>query len=247
MTSSVTSNDRLKNKIILITGAGGGIGKQAALTFSQYGATCILLGRTVNRLEQTYDEILAKGYNEPSILPLDMKGATPSHYKQMAQTITNEYGRLDGCLHNASQLGSLCQFKDIESQQWNDVLKVNVTATAQMTQALLSPLSLANSASIVFTSSSVGRKGRAFWGSYSVSKFATEGMMQVLADEYKSSSMRFNCINPGATRTEMRAKAYPAEDPLTLKTAEDIMPTYVYLMSDESKNENGQSFDCQPK
>ena len=247
MTYPLCPVDALKDKVILITGAGSGIGKQAAITFSSYGATCILLGRRVDMLEQTYDEITALGYSEPSILPLDMQGATTKHYQQMAQTIVHEYGRLDGCLHNASQLGNLCQFKDIESQQWNDVLKVNVTATAQMTQALLSPLSLANSASIVFTSSSVGRKGRAFWGSYSVSKFATEGMMQVLADEYKSSSMRFNCINPGATRTEMRAKAYPAEDPLTLKTAEDIMPTYVYLMSDESKNENGQSFDCQPK
>lgn len=237
----------LSEKTILITGAGDGIGKQAAISFSKLGATCILLGRTVSKLEKTYDEITDANCTQPAIIPLDMNGATPKHYADMAQTIQSEYGKLDGCLHNASLLGNLCPFSEIKSSEWQDVMQVNVTATAEMTKALLGVLGLSNSASVVFTTSSVGRKGRAFWGTYSISKFATEGMMQVLAEEYQRSNIRFNCINPGATRTEMRAKAYPAEDPLTLKAPEDIMPLYLYLMSDESVNENGQSFDCQPK
>lgn len=235
----------LKDKTILITGAGDGIGKQAAITYAACGARCILLGRTVSKLEAVYDSIMEKNCKQPAIIPLDMKGATLQNYHDMANTIISEYGLLDGCLHNASVLGELSPFSQIKQSEWDEVLKVNVTATAQITQALIPCLSLSPSASVVFTSSGVGRTGRAFWGAYSVSKFATEGMMQVLADEYKHSPLRFNCINPGATRTSMRTKAYPAENPDNLKTPEEIMPLYVYLMSNASATENGNSFNCQ--
>jgi NAD(P)-dependent dehydrogenase (short-subunit alcohol dehydrogenase family) len=235
----------LEDKTILITGAGDGIGKQAALTYAECGARCILLGRTVEKLEAVYDEIIAKKYKQPSIIPLDMNGATLQNYYDMASTIVSEYGSLDGCLHNASVLGDLSPFAEIKESEWDEVLRVNVTATAQMTQALIPGLTLSSSASVIFSSSGVGKKGRAYWGAYSVSKFATEGMMQVLADEYKNSAVRFNCINPGATRTGMRAKAYPAENPEKLKTPQEIMLLYVYLMSDVSKAENGNSFNCQ--
>lgn len=237
----------LSGRTILITGAGNGIGAQAAKTFAAHGATCILLGRTVSKLEAVYDEIVAAGHPEPAIVPLDLKGATPKHYRDMTQTIVDQFGCLDGVLHNASLLGHLSPFADIEEQEWRDVMQVNVTAAAMMTQALIPALKKAPNASVIFTSSGVGRKGRSFWGTYAVSKFATEGMMQVLAAEYVNGTIRFNCINPGATRTDMRAKAFPAEDPETLKTAADIMPTYLYLMGDDSVGVNGQSLDCQPK
>lgn len=237
----------LSGRTILITGAGDGIGAQAAKTFAAHGATCILLGRTVSKLEAVYDEIVAAGHPEPAIVPLDLKGATPKHYRDMTQTIVDQFGCLDGVLHNASLLGHLSPFADIEEQEWNDVMQVNVTAAAMMTQALIPALKKAPNASVIFTSSGVGRKGRSFWGTYAVSKFATEGMMQVLAAEYVNGTIRINCINPGATRTDMRAKAFPAEDPETLKTAADIMPTYLYLMGDDSIGVNGQSLDCQPK
>lgn len=234
----------LNNKVILITGAGDGIGKQAAQTFSEYGATCILLGRTVKKLEATYDSIVTAGCPEPSIVPLDMQGATVKNYQDMAATIKAEYGKLDGCLHNASILGELGPFEDIKAEEWQSVMQINVNATAFMTQALLPVLKQAEHASVVFTSSSVGRKGRAFWGSYSVSKFATEGIMQVLAEEYKNSSIRFNSMNPGATRTSMRAKAFPAEDRQQLKTALSIMPQYLYLFCDDSIGTNGMALTC---
>ncbi|MDO6476238.1 YciK family oxidoreductase [Alteromonas sp. 1_MG-2023] len=237
----------LEEKTILITGAGAGIGAEAATTFAAYGATCILLGKTVSKLEQVYDRIVKNGGPQPAIVPLDLKGATLKNYQDMAQTITDQFGKLDGVLHNASMLGHLSAFGDIPEQEWMDVMQVNVNSAALMTQALIPVLRKAPSASVIFTSSGVGKKGRAFWGTYAVSKFATEGMMQVLASEFENRGLRFNCINPGATRTAMRASAYPAENPDTLKTPADLMPAYLYLMGDDSLNVNGQSIDCQPK
>src|SRR5690606_15861156 len=194
-----------------------------------------------------YDEITANGGQEPAIVPLDLKGATAKHYRDMAATIEAEFGRLDGVLHNAGILGVLSPFEHIDLPTWQDIMQVNVTAAMLMTQALLPVLKQAPHASVVFTSSGVGRKGRAFWGPYAVSKFATEGLMQVIADEYDNSTIRFNCINPGATRTKMRSRAYPGEDVSLLKTPADLMWLYLYLMSDDSLDVNGQTIDAQIK
>jgi NAD(P)-dependent dehydrogenase (short-subunit alcohol dehydrogenase family) len=241
------SSDELNNKVILITGAGAGIGRQAALTYSQLGAEVILLGKTTKKLEAVYDEIVNAGYKEPSIVPLDMKGATVKHYKDMAATIMSEYGRLDGLLNNASTLGALSPLEHVDEGTFDDVMQVNFKATFYLTQALIPVLKKSNNASVVFTSSSVGKKGKAFWGAYAFSKFATEGLMQTMADEFENTSIRTNCINPGATKTSMRSKAYPSEDVSKLATPEQLMPSYVYLMSDKSKEINGQSLDVQPK
>jgi NAD(P)-dependent dehydrogenase (short-subunit alcohol dehydrogenase family) len=237
----------LQSKVILVTGAGDGIGRCAALTYANYGATVVLLGKTVKKLEAVYDEIVAAGAPEPAIVPLDIKGATASHYKDMATTIEREFGKLDGVLHNAGLLGVLSPFEHINLASWQDIMQINVTGAMLMTQALIPVLKKAPAASVVFTSSGVGRTGRAYWGPYAVSKFATEGLMQVMADEYAGTSVRVNCINPGATRTAMRAKAYPGEDPMNLKTPEDLMWLYLYLMADDSISENGKSLDAQPK
>jgi NAD(P)-dependent dehydrogenase (short-subunit alcohol dehydrogenase family) len=239
------AKDLLNNKTILVTGAGDGIGRAASIEFAKHGATVILLGKTVKKLENVYDEIVNAGYPKPAIVPLDMKGATEQNYIDMADTIAEQFGHLDGLLHNASHLGALGPFEHIDLTSLETILKVNVTAQAIMTKSLLPIMRKAEHASIVFTSSGVGRKGRAYWGPYAFSKFATEGMMQVLADECDNTSVRVNSINPGATRTEMRAKAYPAEDPQTLKTAEQIMPTYLFLMGNESIDTNGQALNAQ--
>ncbi|WP_394132637.1 YciK family oxidoreductase [Shewanella maritima] len=237
--------DFLNNKTILVTGAGDGIGRAAALEYAKYGATVILLGRTVKKLEAVYDQIVESGAPMPAIIPLDLKGATEQNYIDMAETIEQQFGHLDGVLHNASLLGALGPFEHLDVSSMEDIMKINVTAPAMMTKALLPVLRKAPSASIIFTSSGVGRKGRAYWGPYAISKFATEGMMEVLADECDGTSVIVNTINPGATRTEMRAKAYPAEDPMSLKTAQEIMPTYLYLMSDDAKSVNGQKLSAQ--
>lgn len=237
----------LKDKIILITGAGDGIGKTAALTFARFGANVILLGKTTKKLTAVYDEIVAQGYPEPAIVPLDLKGATASHYQQMAATIKAEFGRLDGLLHNAAMLGVLSPFEHIDLESWQDIMQVNVTAALLMTQALLPVLKLSPAPSIIFTSSGVGKKGKALWGPYAISKFATEGMMEILADEFQHTTLRVNCINPGATRTSMRSKAYPGENPMSLKTPEELMWLYLYLMGDDSRGVTGQSLNAQTR
>ncbi len=235
----------LSNKVILITGAGDGIGKQAAITYASLGATVILLGKTTAKLEAVYDYIVAQNNPEPAIVPLDLKGATKQNYIDMVSTIKSQFGRLDGALLNASMLGELTPFTQIHEQIWSDVMQVNVTAQYLLSQALLPLLAETENASLVFTTSGVGHKGRAYWGQYSVSKFATEGMMQVIADEYEDSSVRTNAINPGATNTNMRSSAYPAEDKDKLPSPEAIMPAYVYLMANDSVGVNGQVINAQ--
>jgi NAD(P)-dependent dehydrogenase (short-subunit alcohol dehydrogenase family) len=240
------SENSLHNRTILITGAGDGIGKEAAITYASLGATVILLGRTVKKLEAVYDEIIEKGFPEPAIIPLDLKGATKQHYIDMAETIEGQFGHLDGLLHNAGLLGALSPIDHIDEAAFDDVMQVNVKAQLLMTQALLPLIKKAPQGRIVFTSSTVGHMGRAFWGSYAISKFATEGLMQVLADELSQTTIRVNAINPGGTRTNMRASAFPAEDGRLLKTPADIMPLYVYLMSADCQHVNGQCLDAQP-
>ena len=236
----------LKDRIILITGAGSGIGRTAALSFAKHGATVILAGRTIKKLEAVYDEIEQAGGPQPAIFPINLEGASAHDYDVVANAIGKEFGRLDGLLNNASILGSRTPIDNYDPSIWDQVMQVNVNAQFYMTQAMLPLLQQSDDASIVFTSSSVGRTGRAYWGAYAVSKFATEGLMQTLADELENTSnIRVNCINPGATRTNMRAKAYPAENPNELPTPEQIMPLYLYLMGPDSQGTNGQSLDAQ--
>lgn len=239
----------LTNKVILVTGAGDGIGKAIALSYAAHGATVLLLGRTTSKLEATYDEIIQHGYPEPAILPVNLEGANEEDYAQVSEVIDKEFGKLDGLVHNASLLGSITSVEQYEAEVWRKVMQVNVNAQFLLTRALLPLLSAADAPSIIFTSSSVGRKGRAFWGAYAVSKFATEGFAQVLADELDTEEdfVKVNVINPGATRTTMRASAYPAENPMSLKAPAEIMPLYLYLMGDDSKGLTGQSLDAQPK
>ncbi|MFK7730466.1 MAG: YciK family oxidoreductase [Pseudomonadales bacterium] len=236
----------LTDKTILITGAGGGIGRAAAMAFGQHGATVILTGSRKEPLEQTYDDLLAAGCREPAMIVFDLKNEDLEAYIEFANSIDKEFGKLDGLLHNASLLG---ERKPIEKQTfsiWRDVQQVNVNSAMLMTQALLPVLRAASSASIVLTSSGVGRKGRAYWGAYAVSKFATEGLMQVLADEMENTSnIRVNSVNPGGTRTTMRQSAFPGESPENNPLPEEIMPVYLYLMSDDSAAVNGQALSAQ--
>ena len=238
--------DLLKGRIILVTGAGRGIRAAAAKAYAAHAATVLLLGKTEENLDRVYDEIVAAGHPEPVSIPFNLETALPHQYDELAATIEREFGRLDGLLHNASILGPLTPLEQLSGDNFMRVMQVNVNAVFMLTSTLLPLLKLSEDASVVFTSSSVGRKGRAYWGGYAVSKFANEGLMQVLADEVDGiAPVRANSVNPGATRTDMRAKAYPGEDPLTLPTPEAIMPVYLYLMGPDSKGVNGKAFDAQ--
>lgn len=235
----------LDGRIILVSGAGRGIGAAAARSFAAHGATVLLLGKTEANLNQIYDEIVAAGHPEPVVIPLDLQKATSEQFDQLAAMIEDAFGRLDGLLNNASILGPRMPLQQIADDKFAEVMQVNVQGTFALTRALLPLLNLSEDASIVFTSSSVGRKGRAYWGPYAVSKFATEGLMQVLADELDETHIRANSVNPGATRTSMRATAYPGEHPDSNPRPEDIMPVYLYLIGPDSKGINGQALNAQ--
>ena len=238
--------DLLKDRVILVTGAGRGIGAAAAKTFAAHGATVLLLGKTEEHLTHVYDEIEAAGHPQPAIIPFNLETAMPHQYDELAATVEREFGRLDGLLHNAAIIGPRTPLEQLSGDNFMRVMQVNVNAMFMLTSVMLPLLKLSSDASVVFTSSSVGRKGRAYWGAYAVSKFATEGLMQVLADEVEGTcAVRANSVNPGATRTDMRAQAYPGENPIKNPEPEQIMPVYLYLMGPDSTGVNGQAFDAQ--
>lgn len=238
--------DLLKDHVILVTGAGDGIGKTAALTYAQHGATVILLGRTVEKLETVYDEILDHGGAEPGIAPMDLATATMEQMQELADVVQDNYGRLDGLLHNAAILGHRVPVENYDPNEWMQVMQVNFNAVFMLTRIMIPLLRQSEDASLIFTSSGVGATPRAYWGPYSVSKYAMEGLAKLLAEELENTSnIRVNILNPGGTRTKMRAAAFPNEDPMTLKTPEDLMGLYLYLMGPDSAGENGKTFNSE--
>lgn len=235
----------LADRVILVTGAGRGIGAAAAQAYARHGAQVILLGKTRSHLENVSLRIRHAGHGTPMVYTLDLETARTADYEQLEVAIEKQFDRLDGLLHNASILGPRASLDEIPDADFIQVMQVNVNATFMLTRAMLPLLHRSKDASVIFTSSSVGRKGRAQWGAYAVSKFATEGLMQTLADESDGSSLiRANSLNPGGTRTDMRAQAYPAEDPSRNPTPEEIMPAYLYLMGPDSAGMNGQALDA---
>jgi NAD(P)-dependent dehydrogenase (short-subunit alcohol dehydrogenase family) len=238
--------DLLTGRVILVTGAGDGIGRAAAKSFAAHGATVVLLGRTVRKLEAVYDEIEQAGGPQPAIYPMNLEGASAEDYMQLAATLEEQLGRLDGILHNAAFLGSLTPLEMYDLELWARVMQVNLHAAYLLTRACLPLLKKSPNASVVFTSSEVGRKGIAYWGAYAISNAAVENMMQIFADEMETNThIRFNSLDPGAVRTTMRSRAYPGEDPNELPEPEDIMATYLYLMGPDSQDVNGQALSAQ--
>lgn len=238
--------DELAGRVIAITGASDGIGRALAVACARHGANVILIGRNSRKLEQVHSEIEAAGWPDATIAVLDLEKALAQDYDRLAQAVMERFGRLDGLVHNAAILGMLAPIEHYDVPTFYRVMHVNVTAAFALTHVLLPVLKRSQDASIVFTSSGVGRKGRAFWGAYAASKFAIEGLAQVLAAELDNvSSVRVNVINPGATRTAMRRQAYPAENPETLPPPEAITGPYLALLGPASRGVTGQSFDAQ--
>lgn len=239
------SAELLKDRVILITGANRGIGAALARGCAALGARVILQGRDAAALDQVRDEIQASGGQAAETLVLDLEQADAAAYAALAARLQQRHGRLDGLVHNAGLLGPRVLLEETPAPALAQVLQVNVQAGFALTQALLPLLKAADQASVIFTSSSVGRKGRAGWGAYSVSKFATEGLMQVWAEELADAGIRVNSVNPGGTRTAMRAAAYPDEDPARVPVPEDILPVYLYLLGPASQGTTGQALNAQ--
>lgn len=241
-------SDLLNGRVILVTGAGDGIGRAAAICFAQHGATVVLLGRTVEKLEATYDAIEQAGYTQAVIYPMNLLHITEEETNALAEALDNEFGTLDGIVHNAGLLGPQTHIANHDIESWQQVFQVNVHAPFLLTQSLLPLLDKSDHASIIFTSSSVAQHGRAYWGAYSASKAASDNLMQILSEELMNiTTIRVNSINPGATRTNMRSTAYPGENPLNNPEPQAIMNVYLYLMGKDSIGITGQLLEAQIK
>ena len=236
----------LAGRVIAITGASDGIGRAVAIDCARHGASVVLIGRSARKLETVRAQIEALGSGAALSATLDLEKSLAPDYQALASTVLERFGRLDGLLHNAAILGTLSPIEHYDVPMWCRVLHVNLTAAFALTHVLLPALKLSSDAAIVFTSSGVGRRGRAYWGAYAVSKFGIEGLTQVLAAELENiTSIRVNALNPGKVRTRMRRQAYPAEPLEELPLPESLTRAYLALLGPASRGVTGGSFDAQ--
>lgn len=238
--------DLLKDKTILVTGAGSGLGRAAALSYARHGATVLLLGKTLEKLEQTYDAIGAAGGPEPALMTLDLETAGEAEYQEVANIVAGEFGKLDGLLHSAAVSAPAVPLQFVTLSSWNKLLQVNLGAGFALTKACLPLLQQAANASVIFTSSRAGRETRAYWGPYAVSKHGVETLMEIFHHELATTSrIRVNSLNPGPVASALRKVIFPAEDPATVPQPDSVMPLYLYLMGDDSLHESGGRFEAQ--
>ncbi len=231
---------RLKNKIILVTGGSKGIGRGISKVFLDEGANVIICARNEEELKNVENEL--KNGAQISSLRADLTNT--NDITLIKNYISEKYGKLNILVNNASILGINSKIEEYPDDLWNQVIDINLNAQFYITKALIPLLKKTGNGSIINVSSTVGRQGRANWGAYSVSKFGLEALTQILAQELSEFNIRVNSVNPGGTRTDMRAAAMPGEDPNTLPTPHDIAPVFVYLASDESIGETGKEFNA---
>lgn len=238
--------DLLKDRVILVTGAGLGIGKTAALAYAQHGATVILLGRNQKRLDAVYDQIIDCGYPEPMALKLDLATASDDDFQGVAQAVFDQLERLDGILHNASRFDGLAPLEYQTLDQWLGTLRVNLAAPAALTRACLPLLTRAPDSAVLLTSETHGHQPTAFWGAFAVSKWALEGLVTIWAQELSvHPNLRMNAVIPGPVRAPQRLMSHPAEDRKHLPEASRLMPLYLYLMGADSREHSGKIFEAQ--
>lgn len=232
--------NELKDKVVLVTGANRGFGKAMTLDLAKAGATVIMLGRDLGSLETVYDKVVDAGFQEPMLYPLDLEGATPEHYEQMQADLLENFGQLDGLIHNAGVIGTMMPIEQYDIKLWYSVMQINVNAVFMLTQALIPVLNKSADARVLFLSSSVGRDARAYWGAYGISKFAIEGISKTLSEELEKTNIKVNSLDPGCMKTEMRRAAYPAENSDKNPLPEEKSPAIIYLMNKKTKGLNGE-------
>ncbi len=226
-------NNLFKNRVILVTGAGSGIGRAISLAYARFGATVVLLGKTLKELEYVYDEIEEAGYPEPAIYPLNMEGATAKDYQDMANTFAEKLGGLDGIALNAGWLPAFMPFKEYDVETWSKTISVNLHANFLITQTCLPLLEESKDPAIIF---SAHDSLKAYNGAFGIAKAGTQAMMDILADEYdlENNFIRVNSIDTGPLRTQMRKMNYPGEDMDTLALPESIVGPYLYFMGPDA-------------
>lgn len=233
----------LNGRAILVTGAGRGIGQAVAMALAGHGATVILLGRNQKNLDATYDAIEQCGGPQAAIYNMDLAQLTPEDCHALAHALEHEFGRLHGIVHNAGELGGLTPLAHFKNETWQRILQINLTAPQLLTQACLPLLKHSDDASVLFTTADVGRHPRAYWGAYAIAAAGVETLCALWTEETENDEgLRFNVIDPGAVRTTLRARAYPGDDPKTLREPADITQPYLYLMGPDSKGEKGQLY-----
>lgn len=233
----------LQNRRILITGAGDGLGRAAALEVARHGATVILLGRTVSKLEATYDDIQSVGGPEPAIYPMNLGGAAWPDYFDLAGTIEREFGRLDGILHCAAHFKAWTPLRDVEPKEWIESLQVNLTAAFALTRHCLPLLAESNDASIVFCSDRHGREAHAFDGAYGIAKAGLEQMAKIWAQELRTMpNLRVNSFDPGPMQTGMRLKGYPGEQISQVPPPSSVAAKLLWLLGPASQGHSGEAF-----
>ena len=235
----ITENE-LKDKVVLVTGANRGFGRAMTLDLAKAGATVVMLGRDLGSLETVYDEVVGLGYQEPVLYPFDLEGATPEHYEQLQANLLENFSQLDGLIHNAGIIGTMMPIEQYDIKLWYSTMQINVNAPFMLTQFLIPVLNKSTDARVLFLSSSVGRDARAYWGAYGVSKFAIEGLSKTLSEELEKTNIRVNSLDPKRMRTKMRQIAYPAENADKNPLPESLSPAIVYLMSEATKGLNGE-------
>lgn len=235
----------LAGRVILITGATGGLGRALSLECARAGASVILAGRNSKKLDKLYDDIEATGAPRPAVAVLDLATATAVEYDALAEVIEREFGRLDGLVHAAALLGDRSPLEQFDVPTWCKVVHVNLTAPFILTQVLLPALRKSADASVIFVSSGVVKQARPFWGAYAVSKMGLEAVRAMWAEELeREPNIRFNSVNPGRMRTSMRAVAYPAEDPNTVPSPHSVSGAFLYLLSALGRAIDGEFIDA---
>ena len=243
--SDIAPTMDLTGRAILITGATGGLGRPLALSCASRGATVVLHGRVVPKLEALYDEIVVAGHPQPTILPLDLAKATRMDFDNVAGALRSQLGRLDGLVHTAAFLASLGPLEHQDPDAWRTAFDVNVTGAFALTHAALPLLASAPDASVVFTLDARGMEPRAFWGAYAASKSALAALAITMADECENrANLRINAVVPGPVRSPLRMRTHPGEEMALLPPIDSLVPLYLHLLGAQKKAESGSLIDA---
>src|SRR5438045_7140936 len=236
----------LRDRVILITGATGGLGKPLSLACAAAGATVVLHGRVVRKLEALYDEIKARDFPEAIILPLDLAKAGADDFANVTSALEAQLGRLDAIVHTAAMLGSLGPIEHQSFDSWLALLRVNLAAPMGITRATMRLLDASDDAAVVFTLDSRGQDPRAYWGGYAVTKAGVAALARELADEWEHRTrLRVNAVVPGPMRSPLRGQTHPAEDASTLPLPDALVPLYLHLIAGQPKADSGMLIDAQ--